>query len=170
MIPYGERAGLADVPGGSSDREGAAKDHVEARRDDAHAIPYLVPSSRTSSLSNANTNMRLLQWAAFGLAGVAAAVDINTTHESRNILPSTFAPPKHFRNVNLVRNINLEKSYPRETLNVVVENIDKEAQKEYFIPFEQGTLGRIGGLEVRDKKEPEKQGFSVEIVGIDPTR
>ncbi|CAK4025271.1 oligosaccharyltransferase subunit alpha like [Lecanosticta acicola] len=114
--------------------------------------------------------MRLLSWALLGLSTSAAAADVNTTHESRNILSSTFAPPKHFRNVNLVRNINLEKSYPRETLNVVIENVDKEAQREYFLPFEQGTLGRIGGLEVRDKKEAEKSGvFGVEIVGIDPT-
>lgn len=115
--------------------------------------------------------MTLIQWAVLGLTSLAAAaVDVNTTHESRNILPSTFAPPKHFQNLNLVRNINLEKSYPRETLNVVVENIDKAAQKEYYIPFEQGTLGRIGGLEVRDKKEPEKAKFEVDVVGIDPSR
>ena len=113
--------------------------------------------------------MRFLQWASLGLAHLAIA-DSNLTHESRNILPSIFTPPKHFRNVNLVRNINLEKSYPRETLNVVIENIDKDAQKDYYLPFEQGLLGRVGGLEVKDKKDPERPGFSVEVVGIDPER
>lgn len=114
--------------------------------------------------------MRLLQWAALGLSSIVVAAESNLTHESRNILPSTFAPPKHFRNVNLVRNINLEKSYPKETINVVIENIDNAAQSEYFIPFEQGLLGRVGGLEVRDKKKPERTGFGVEVVGIDQSR
>lgn len=111
----------------------------------------------------------LISWAWLGLISIAVA-DSNLTHESRNILPSAFAPPKHFRNVNLVRNINLEKSYPRETINVVIENIDKVAQNEYYIPFEQGSLGSIGGLQVVDKKEPEKKGFQVDVVGIDPFR
>ncbi|KAI5364049.1 Putative ribophorin I [Septoria linicola] len=111
--------------------------------------------------------MRLLQWALLGLTSVATA-ESNLTYESRNILPSTFAPPKHFRNVNLVRNINLEKSYPRETVNVVIENIDDKAQSEYYLPFEQGLLGRVGGLEVKDKKDASNTGFQVEVVGIDP--
>ena len=113
--------------------------------------------------------MRLLQWASLGLLTFTTA-DVNRTHESRNILPSTFKPPQHFRNVNLVRNINLEKSYARETLNVVIENVDKEAQSEYYLPFEQGTMGRVGGVEVRDKKDPEKEGFLAELVEIDPYR
>jgi len=113
--------------------------------------------------------MRLLSWAAIGLATLASA-DSNITHESRNVLPSTFKPPQHFRNTNLVRNINLEKSYPRETINVVIENIDAQPQSEYFLPFEQGTIGRVGGLEVADKKEPERKGFVAEIVEVDPYR
>jgi len=96
------------------------------------------------------------------------SADANTTHESRNILPSTFKPAQHFRNVNLVRNINLEKSYARETINVVVENVDAQPQSEYFLPFEQSSLGRIGGLEVKDKKDPEKAGFLVDVVEVDP--
>ena len=72
--------------------------------------------------------------------------------------------------MNLVKNINLEKSYARETINVVIENVDKAAQSEYYLPFEQGTLGRVGGVEVRDKKEPEKGGFLAEVVEIDPYR
>lgn len=100
----------------------------------------------------------------------ASASDSNLTHASRNILPATFRPPPHWRNVNLVRNVNLEKSYPRETVNVVIENVDKEAQSEYYLPFEMGTLGRVGGVEVKDKKDPERQGFQAEIVAIDPAR
>jgi oligosaccharyltransferase complex subunit alpha (ribophorin I) len=114
--------------------------------------------------------MRLLQWALLGLTGATAAADSNLTYESRNILPATFAPPKHFRNVNLVRNINLEKSYPKETVNVVIENIDSKPQSEYYLPVEQGLLGRVGGMEVKDKKDAANTGFLVEVVGIDPAR
>ncbi|KAK4944753.1 dolichyl-diphosphooligosaccharide--protein glycosyltransferase subunit 1 [Elasticomyces elasticus] len=111
--------------------------------------------------------MRLPTLAAVALASLISA-DSNLTDQSRNILPSTFKPAQHFRNVNLVRNINLEKSYARETINVVVENVDAQPQAEYFLPFEQSALGRIGGLEVRDKKDPEKAGFLVDIVEVDP--
>lgn len=113
--------------------------------------------------------MRLSQWATLGLLSLVTA-DSNLTHESRNILPSTFKPPQHFRNVNLVRNINLEKNYVRETVNVVIENIDKTAQSEYFLPFEPETIARVGGLEVRDKKDPEKRGFSAELAVTDGSR
>ena len=122
----------------------------------------------TSDKSNAN-KMRLLHWASLGLLSIVAA-DSNLTNESRNILPSAFKPPQHFRNVNLVRNINLEKSYSRETINVVIENMDKDAQSEYFLPFEQSTIARVGGVEVRDKKNPDKDGFYVEVAEIDPYR
>ncbi|KAK1068181.1 dolichyl-diphosphooligosaccharide--protein glycosyltransferase subunit 1 [Friedmanniomyces endolithicus] len=111
--------------------------------------------------------MRLLRLAVLAIATLVSA-DANTTHESRNILPSTFKPAQHFRNVNLVRNINLEKSYARETINVVVENVDAQPQSEYYLPFEQSSLGRIGGLEVKDKKDPEKAGFLVDVVEVDP--
>ena len=127
---------------------------------------------RNHAFSHKTTNastMRLLQWASLGLLTLVTA-DSNLTHESRNILPSTFKPPQHFRNVNLVRNINLEKSYARETINVVIENVDKAAQSEYYMPFEGGTIGRVGGVEVRDKKEPEKGGFIAEVVEVDPYR
>lgn len=113
--------------------------------------------------------MRLLQWALLGLISLTTA-DSNLTHESRNILPETFKPPQHFRNVNLVRNINLEKSYARETVNVVIENVDKEPQSEYYLPFEQGIIGRVGGVEVKDKKDPNRGGFIAEAAEIDPFR
>lgn len=113
--------------------------------------------------------MRITRWAFLGLLTFATA-DSNLTHESRNILPSTFKPPQHFRNVNLVRNINLEKTYARETVNVVIENVDKEAQSEYYLPFEQGTIARVGGLEVKDKKDPERTGFAVEVAVTDAQR
>lgn len=110
--------------------------------------------------------MRLLRWAWLGLAGVAVAA--HSTNQSRNILTSAFTPAKNFRNVNLVRNINVEKSYAKESINVVIENIAGQAQTEYFLPFEVSLLGRVGGVEVRDKKDPQRTGFKVDAVGIDP--
>lgn len=126
------------------------------------------PTIEQFPLPNAPDNMRLLHWACATLLPLLTSADSNLTHSSRNILPVTFTPPRHWRNVNLVRNINLDKSYAKETINVVIENVDNEAQQDYFLPFEQGTLGRIGGLEVRDKKEPERTGFTAEVVEVDP--
>lgn len=113
--------------------------------------------------------MRLIHAAVAGLFALATAKS-NLTQGSKNVLPSTFQPPQHFRNTNLVRNINLEKNYPRETINVVVENIDKQPQSEYYLPFEQHVIGRIGGLEAKDKKDATKAPFNVEIVALDEGR
>jgi oligosaccharyltransferase complex subunit alpha (ribophorin I) len=113
--------------------------------------------------------MRLIHAAVAGFF-VLATAKANLTHGSKNVLPSTFQPPQHFRNTNLVRNINLEKSYPRETINVVVENVDKQPQSEYYLPFEQHVISRIGGLEAKDKKDATKAPFNVEIVALDEGR
>lgn len=75
-----------------------------------------------------------------------------------------------FENVNLVRNINLEKGYPRETVNVVVKNVDKQPQSEYYLPFESDLIHRIGGLEARDRKDTNKPSFKVEVTGYDSER
>jgi len=116
--------------------------------------------------------MRLLTLiTAFGslLSTTLGASDSNLTTPltSRQILPSTFKPPQVFKNVNLLRNINLEKAYVRETVNVVVENVDSKPQDEYYLPFEADVVGKLGGMEVRDKKDPGKGSFHVEIVEYD---
>jgi len=118
--------------------------------------------------------MRAISFALSCLAALTSticAADSNLTDplSSKQILPS-FKPPQVFRNVNLVRNINLDKSYPRETINVVIENIDSKPQDEYYLPFEQDLLSRIGGLEVRDKKDASKGLFHAEVVEYDPYR
>ncbi|KAI9706920.1 MAG: dolichyl-diphosphooligosaccharide--protein glycosyltransferase subunit 1, partial [Bogoriella megaspora] len=97
----------------------------------------------------------------------AADSNVSKPLSSKQILPSNFKPPQVFKNVNLVRNINLEKSYPRETINVVIENVDKKPQSEYYLPFEPGTIERIGGLEVRDKKNPDGGVFKAETAEYD---
>ncbi|KAK4973998.1 dolichyl-diphosphooligosaccharide--protein glycosyltransferase subunit 1 [Elasticomyces elasticus] len=101
------------------------------------------------------------------IVGCSADANLTKPLSSKQILSSTFTPPQVFRNVHLVRNINLEKSYPKETINVVVENIDGAPQSEYYLPFEQGLISRVGGLEVRDKKDAEKGTCDVEVVQFD---
>lgn len=86
----------------------------------------------------------------------------NITND-RGSVKSTFTPPQHFQNVNLVRNINLEKSYARETVNVVIENIASQPQSEYYIAFD-GSIRNIGGVEVRDKKDAATGKFETELV------
>ncbi|KAH8704756.1 putative oligosaccharyl transferase subunit [Talaromyces proteolyticus] len=76
-------------------------------------------------------------------------------------LPSNFKPPQVFKHTNLVRNINLEKGYARESVNVVVENTDKKSQSEYYISFPSAVFDSIGGFEVRNKQSPEKGSFPV---------
>ncbi|KAF9733210.1 hypothetical protein PMIN06_006087 [Paraphaeosphaeria minitans] len=102
------------------------------------------------------------------LSGFACAeLNLSQPLLSRQVLPSTFTPPRVFKNVNLVRNTNLDKAYPRETINVIIENIDSKSQSEYYLPFETSLLSRVGGLEVKDKKDADKGAFKVEVVGLD---
>lgn len=89
---------------------------------------------------------------------------------SRLILPSNFKPPQNFKNLNLVHIINLEKSYPKEQINVLIENTAKTAQDEYFIPFTSQQMETIGGLEVKDRKDPDAGLFEVEAVEFDTER
>ena len=94
----------------------------------------------------------------------------STPLSSHQILPDGFKPPQVFKNSNLLRNINLEKGYVRETVNVVIQNIDGKEQDTYYIPFKAETISNVGGLEVKDKKDPEKPAFRSEVVEYDPYR
>lgn len=104
------------------------------------------------------------------LSSVGYADDSNLTDplSSHQILPASFKPPEVFKNVNLVRNINLEKSYVRETVNVVIENTDSRPQNQYYFPFDADTIGKVGGFEARDKKDASKPPFLTEVVEYDP--
>jgi oligosaccharyltransferase complex subunit alpha (ribophorin I) len=105
--------------------------------------------------------MRLLSLASTALALVAGALSLtaesNLTEprSTQKIITGDFKPPQVFENTNLVRNINLEKGYVRETTNILVTNTDKSPQSEYYIPFEYDVMGRIGGFDARDKKNPD---------------
>ena len=89
---------------------------------------------------------------------------------SKLILPSTFKPAQNYKNNNLVHIINLEKNYPKEAINVVIENVASTPQDEYFIPFTSHQMATIGSLEVKDRKNPESPLFEVEAVEFDPER
>ena len=89
---------------------------------------------------------------------------------SRQILPSNFKPAQNFQNVNLVHLINLEKSYPKETINVVIENIASTPQDEYYLPFTADQMATIGALEVKDKKDLDSGLFDVAAVEFDTER
>jgi hypothetical protein len=78
-------------------------------------------------------------------------------------LLNSFSPPVVFENTNLVRNINLEKSYPRETTNIVVKNIAKDVQTEYYLQFPSELAYKVSGLEVKDKKNADGASFFVEL-------
>jgi len=113
--------------------------------------------------------MYIRSWAAALLLSVSALAQVNSTSSSQQI-PSAFRPPQHFQNNNLVRSINLEKSYPREYINVVIENISPSPQDEYYIPFEGDRVGKVGSLEVKDKKAAGSKPFVVELLGSDAFR
>lgn len=87
-------------------------------------------------------------------------------------LPSTFKPPQTFKNANLVHVISVEKNYVKENINVLIENIDKAPQDEYYVPFTADQISRLGGVEVKDRNRKDASAplFSAEVVEFDPTR
>ncbi|RAH45953.1 dolichyl-diphosphooligosaccharide--protein glycotransferase subunit OST1 [Aspergillus brunneoviolaceus CBS 621.78] len=94
----------------------------------------------------------------------------STSSSSPVALPSDFKPAQVFKNTNLVRNTNLEKSYLRETINVVVENVAKQAQSDYYLALPSDLYDKVGVLEVRDKSAPEKGRLDVQATEIDSSR
>ncbi|KAM5355835.1 hypothetical protein ACJ41O_002481 [Fusarium nematophilum] len=94
----------------------------------------------------------------------SAATQIQT---SKVILPTDFKPPQVFKNANLVHIISLEKNYVKEQINVLVENVAADAQSEYFVPFTSDQLSRVGGLEVKDRKDANAGPFAAEVVEYD---
>ncbi|KIX05915.1 uncharacterized protein Z518_03889 [Rhinocladiella mackenziei CBS 650.93] len=95
-----------------------------------------------------------------------AQSNLTTPQSTQKILYGDFRPPQVFENTNLVRTINLEKGYVRETTNVLITNTDKEPQSEYFLPFEYDRIGGIGGFDARDKKNAEKGPLAVTVAAL----
>lgn len=106
--------------------------------------------------------MRFFTATVLGLLAPSLCAATSLTTPNRLDLASDFKPPQVFKNTNLVRNTNLEKGYVRETINVVVENVDNQPQSDYYVPFPDEVFELIGGFEVRDKKAPEKGRFVVD--------
>ncbi|RKF79293.1 Dolichyl-diphosphooligosaccharide--protein glycosyltransferase subunit 1 [Golovinomyces cichoracearum] len=100
-------------------------------------------------------------------------VELNTTNaliEPQIVLQSPFTPPLHFRNTNLVHIISLEKNFPRETINAVIENVASSAQDEYYIPFKSEQMKAIGTLEVKNRNDLKKGPLAVQVVKVDSDR
>lgn len=108
--------------------------------------------------------MRLI--AAATALGAFLSASVVSAAPSRLALPADFKPPQVFKNTNLFRNTNLEKGYVRETINVVVENVDKKPQSEYYLSFPGEVYDKVGGLEIRDKKTPESGRFEVDATQV----
>ncbi|KAK9413038.1 putative Dolichyl-diphosphooligosaccharide--protein glycosyltransferase subunit 1 [Seiridium unicorne] len=102
------------------------------------------------------------------LSSAAADTNVAGPSVSKVTLPSTFKPPQVFKNANLVHAISLEKNFAKESINVVIENVSKEPQLEYFLPFTGQQMERIGGIEVKDRKDATATGFGIEPVEFDP--
>jgi oligosaccharyltransferase complex subunit alpha (ribophorin I) len=83
-------------------------------------------------------------------AALVNAIPSNTS--STRLLSPAFSPPQAFENTNLVRNVNLEKSYPRETTNIVIKNVANQPQTEYYFRFPSSLVGQVSALEASNKK------------------
>ncbi|KAG6030856.1 hypothetical protein E4U19_000219 [Claviceps sp. Clav32 group G5] len=109
--------------------------------------------------------MKPVSLASVVLTLVASAIAAAT---SKDTLSGQFKPPQVFKNANLVHVISLEKNYVKEQLNVVVENISKEPQSEYYLPFTSDQIARVGGFEVKDRKDGSIDNFISEPAEYDP--
>ena len=116
--------------------------------------------------------VRSIAIAALSLSTGVSAVNNASTgdKQSTSILRSTSKPPQVFKNTNLVRNVNVDKSYVRDTINVVVENTDKSPQSEYFVPFQAEIIPYVGGFEVKDRNDASRPVFESEHVELDAYR
>ncbi|KAK1754849.1 Ribophorin I [Echria macrotheca] len=81
---------------------------------------------------------------------------------------SLFKPPQVWKNANLVHVISAEKNYIKENINVVIENISKQEQDEYYLPFTADQVERLGGVEVKDRKDAKAGPFVAGVVEADP--
>lgn len=107
---------------------------------------------------------------AYAASTCNAQLNLTNPNVSRQTLSSVFTPPQVWKNVNLVRTINLEKGYPRETINAVIENVGTTQQDEYYLPFGSGVVDKVGSIEARDKKDAAKPPFEAELVEYDSNR
>jgi hypothetical protein len=108
--------------------------------------------------------------ALLSVLSLASAASSDTKSSTSSTLPATFKPPQVFRNANLVHVVSVEKNYVKENINVLIENIDKAAQHEYFVPFTADQMSRLGGVEVKDRKDTSAGPFVAEAAEFDQER
>lgn len=108
--------------------------------------------------------------ALFGFLSTALAGAGETTETSSVNLPKEFKPPQVFKNANLVHVISLEKNYVKEQINVLIQNVASEPQDEYYLPFTADQMSRLGGFEVKDRKDASVGPFVAEAVEYDTER
>lgn len=107
----------------------------------------------------------------FGAAAAAClSLLSHALADAAGLTSSTFTPPQVFQQVNLVRTISLEKNYAKETVNVIIQNTSEQPQDEYYLPFTSEKIERVGGFEVRDKKDETVTGFVVDALELDTSR
>lgn len=110
--------------------------------------------------------------ALFSLLSLASAATSpgKQSSSTSTTVPATFKPPQVFKNTNLVHIISVEKNYVKENINVQIENIDKSPQDEYYVPFSADQMSRLGGVEVKDRKDASAGLFTAEAVELDQER
>ncbi|KMQ81756.1 oligosaccharyltransferase alpha subunit, partial [Lasius niger] len=101
---------------------------------------------------------------ALAFLGLLTTSTASSAPSSQVTLPTEFKPPQVFNNVNLVHIISLEKNYAKENINVLIENVSQEPQDEYYLPFTPDQMARIGGFEVKDRKDASVGPFVAEPV------
>jgi oligosaccharyltransferase complex subunit alpha (ribophorin I) len=104
---------------------------------------------------------------ATALVGLLSTAFAETPGTSKVQLPAEFKPPQVFKNANLNHIISVEKNFVKEQVNVAVENVAKEPQDVYYLPFTADQMARVGGIEVRDPKN-DAASFAVSAVEFDP--
>lgn len=100
----------------------------------------------------------------------AAALSLVSFAAAKSTASQTYPPPQVWKNTNLVHIISAEKNYVKENINVLIENIAKQPQDEYFLPFTTDQVARLGGVEVKDRKDAKAGPFVAEIVEVDSKR
>ncbi|CAZ80778.1 unnamed protein product [Tuber melanosporum] len=74
--------------------------------------------------------------------------------DSTLVQPKEFTPPPVFKNTNLLRTIDITKPYVRETTAMVIDNISKEPQTEYYVLVPKGIIENISYFEARGESGP----------------
>jgi len=101
---------------------------------------------------------------------LVSAASSSSESSSSTILPSTFKPAPVFKNTNLVHIISVEKNFVKENINAVIENVAKTPQNAYYLPFTSDQISRLGGVEVKDRKDSSAPPFVAEVVEFDKER